>query len=57
MISLLKTFMQEDSGQDMIEYAIVASLIGLGAVASMNSLKTAVSNAFIKIGTTLTTSV
>jgi len=41
----------------MIEYAIVAALIGLGAIVSMQSLKTAIANAFTKIGTTLTASV
>ena len=41
----------------MIEYAIVAALIGLGAIVSLNSLKTSISNAFTHIGTTLTSSV
>ena len=53
----LATFIHEESGHDMIEYAVVAALIGLGAIASMNSLKTAVANAFTKIGTTLTSNV
>jgi pilus assembly protein Flp/PilA len=57
MKTLLAALLQDESGQDLIEYAIVAALIGLGAIASMNSLKTAISNAFTKIGTTLTTSV
>jgi len=57
MITLLKTLFHDQSGQDMIEYAMVAALVGLGAIASMSSLKTAVANAFTKIGTTLTSSV
>jgi Flp pilus assembly pilin Flp len=28
-------FVNEDSGQDLIEYASVAALVGLGAVAAM----------------------
>jgi pilus assembly protein Flp/PilA len=48
---------RDESGQDLIEYALVAALIGIGAVASMTSLKTAIANAFTKIGTTLTSSV
>jgi pilus assembly protein Flp/PilA len=57
VITLLKTLFHDQSGQDMIEYAIVAALVGLGAIASMTSLKTAVANAFTHIGTTLTTDV
>ena len=36
MKQLLKNLMTEDSGQDLIEYALVAALVGLGAVASLN---------------------
>lgn len=50
-------FLQEDSGQDLIEYALIAALIGLGAVASMKSLATTISNAFNTIGNTLTNNV
>jgi len=57
MISTLKHLCRDESGQDLIEYAIVAALVGLGAVASMKSLQTSVSSAFTKIGTTLTSSV
>lgn len=47
----------DESGQDLIEYAIVAALIGLGAVASMRTLSTKIGTAFTSIGTTLTTNV
>jgi len=57
MTTFLRTLIYDQSGQDMIEYAIVAALIGLGAIVSMQSLKTAIANAFTKIGTTLTASV
>ena len=50
-------FLQEDSGQDLIEYALIAALIGLGAVASMKSLATTIGNAFNTIGNTLTNNV
>ena len=45
---------QEDSGQDLIEYALVAALIGLGAVAGMKALATDIGTAFNSVGTTLT---
>jgi pilus assembly protein Flp/PilA len=49
--------MVEESGQDLIEYALVAALVGLGAVASMKTLSTSIGNAFTSIGTTLTSNV
>jgi pilus assembly protein Flp/PilA len=53
----VKTFAQDESGQDLIEYALVAALIGLGAVASLNSLKTAIASAFTSIVTSLNSAV
>jgi len=54
---LAHNLMVEESGQDLIEYALVAALVGLGAVASMKSLSTSIGSAFTSIGTTLTSSV
>ena len=53
--SLLNNLVNDESGQDLIEYALVAALVGLGAVASMKTLATAINGAFTNIGTTLTT--
>jgi pilus assembly protein Flp/PilA len=50
---LLKSLISEESGQDLIEYALVAALVGLGSVASMQSLATSISNTFSGIGTSL----
>jgi pilus assembly protein Flp/PilA len=50
-------FWNDESGQDLIEYALVAALVGLGAVASMNSLASAIGSAFSSIGTTLSSAV
>jgi len=44
---------REDSGQDLIEYALVAALIALAATAGMNSVATALNSAFNKIGSKL----
>jgi pilus assembly protein Flp/PilA len=57
MKNLLKNFMQDESGQDLIEYALVAGLIGLGAVTAMSGLATKIGTAFTTIGTTLSTNV
>jgi pilus assembly protein Flp/PilA len=43
---LLARLVAEDSGQDLIEYALVAALVGLGAVAAMGTLKNAVATVF-----------
>jgi pilus assembly protein Flp/PilA len=54
---LMNNLIVEESGQDLIEYALVAALVGLGAVASMRTLSTSISGAFTSIGTTLNSSV
>jgi len=51
---LMNNLMVEESGQDLIEYALVAALVGLGAVASMRTLSTNIGSAFTSIGTSLT---
>ena len=57
MKQILINLLNDDSGQDLIEYALVAGLIGLGAVAVMKSLSTSVGTAFSTISTSLTTNV
>lgn len=57
MKQLLKNLITEESGQDLIEYALVAALVGLGSVAAMSSLAGSISTTFSGIGSTLTTSV
>jgi pilus assembly protein Flp/PilA len=50
-------FLSDESGQDLIEYALIAALVGLGAVVSMNSLAASIGSAFSSIGTTLSSSI
>ena len=52
--NLLNNLLQDESGQDLIEYALVAGLIGLGAVTAMTSLSGKITTAFTSIGTSLT---
>ncbi len=54
---MLQAFVSDESGQDMIEYALVAALIGLGAVASLRTVATAITGAFTNINTQLGTAV
>jgi pilus assembly protein Flp/PilA len=46
MKQIFKTLISDDSGQDLIEYALVAALVGLGSVAAMSSLANSISNTF-----------
>ena len=55
MKQIFSNLMNDESGQDLIEYALVAALVGLGAVAAMKTLSTNISSAFTSIGSTLTT--
>ena len=54
---LLNHFVADESGQDLIEYALVAALVGLGAVASMRGLANSINTAFSNVGTSLTSNV
>ena len=55
MKQILKSLVVEDSGQDLIEYALVAALVGLGAVAAMKGLSNTIGNTFNGIGSQLAT--
>jgi pilus assembly protein Flp/PilA len=50
----LKGLFREDAGQDLIEYALVAGLIGLGAVLAMSGLAAKIGNSFNSVGNRLT---
>jgi pilus assembly protein Flp/PilA len=49
----LKNLCSDESGQDMIEYALVAALVGLGSVTILGTLSTAIGSALTKVTTTL----
>ena len=49
--------LRDESGQDLIEYALVAALIALGAIAAMNNVATGISNAFAAVSSDLTSAV
>ncbi len=55
--TLALSLMNDESGQDLIEYALVAGLIGLGAVVAMSGLSTKVGTAFNTVGSQLTNAV
>ena len=50
----VQDLMTNEDGQDLVEYALVVSLLSLAATAAMGSLATAINSAFTAIGTKLT---
>jgi pilus assembly protein Flp/PilA len=55
--TFLSDFISDESGQDLIEYALVAAIIALGATAAMTTLAKSITAAFTKVGTSLTNAV
>ena len=52
---LKSALIQNETGQDLIEYALVVSLIALAATAGMGTVATSISTAFSKVGSKMTT--
>ncbi len=54
MNHFLASLMTDESGQDLIEYALVAALVALGSVAAIKVLGNSIGTAFNGVGTQLT---
>ena len=54
MINILKNLHKEESGQDLIEYALLALLIALAAVAILPTVGSDISKEFSKVSAQLT---
>ena len=50
-------FSQDDTGQSLIEYALIVALIALGAITTMTTVATALSTGFSKIASHLNASI
>jgi pilus assembly protein Flp/PilA len=53
MINKMRALVRDDNGQDLIEYALLAGLISLVAVAAITTAGTNVKSIFTSIGTKL----
>ena len=53
VLKVLRTLHTDESGQDLIEYALVAALIAFGAIATMQALAADINVAFSNIGSRL----
>jgi pilus assembly protein Flp/PilA len=51
--TLFTSLHENESGQDLIEYALVCALIALGAVTGMKTVSDYINNAFSSIGNQL----
>jgi pilus assembly protein Flp/PilA len=52
-MTMLKTFVREDAGADLVEYAFVAGLIAFGCVVAMSALGGSLNGFFTKVATTV----
>ncbi len=50
---LLSSLLHDESGQDLIEYALIAALIAVAAIAAMKGLTNKINNEFNAIGSSL----
>jgi pilus assembly protein Flp/PilA len=54
MINMLKNLHKEESGQDLIEYALIALIIALGALVGMGTLAKSINAEFSAVAGKLT---
>jgi pilus assembly protein Flp/PilA len=53
MINMLKNLHKEESGQDLIEYGLIALIVALGAIAGMSALAGSINKVFTSVASTL----
>jgi pilus assembly protein Flp/PilA len=54
MIELIKKFIRDEEGQDLVEYALLLVFIALAAIAVLPTLGKAVNNVFSQSASSLT---
>lgn len=53
MLLIAKKLLQEDTGQDLVEYALLAAIIALVVVTGLNNLASKINSEFNKVGSDL----
>ena len=53
----MKSLLDDEQGQDLIEYGLLVALVAFAATVGMGSLATSINAAFTSIGTTLSNAV
>ena len=54
---LFTELLKDESGQDLVEYALIAAIVGLGTAAAMRGVATEIASALATVGSRLTASV
>jgi pilus assembly protein Flp/PilA len=54
MLNMLKNLHKEESGQDLIEYGLIALIVALGALVAMSALAKSINNVFSQVSQQLT---
>ena len=54
MMNMLKNLHKEESGQDLIEYGLIALIVALGALAGMSTLAKSINGVFNQVAGSLT---
>jgi len=49
----VRTLLEREEGQDMVEYALVVALIAFGAITGMSSVASGINSAFTEFATTI----
>ena len=55
IVKTMSRLHQDESGQGLVEYALILALVAFAAVVAMQTLAKDINNAFIGIGTLLST--
>jgi pilus assembly protein Flp/PilA len=53
MKQILENLLRDETGQDLVEYALIAALIALVAVTGLNGLSNKINSEYNKIGSDL----
>jgi pilus assembly protein Flp/PilA len=53
MKSMLARLLKDESGQDLVDYALIAALLALGSIAAMSTLANQIANDFNNVGNSL----
>jgi pilus assembly protein Flp/PilA len=57
LLQLVRDFIRDDSGQDLIEYALVVALICFAAIVGMSTVAGGINLAFSKVATKLSSAI
>jgi len=57
LLTQLHQFQYDESGQDIVEYALLGAMMALGTVSSVKTVATGVAGIFTNVGSTIATGI